>query len=113
MRAIDRKQYHRETIEFLEILKKCDSVRIGYYVDLGNKWNIEDRLANWIESLNDNKQNPLNLSNLNLVNMVDIHYQQYFCVAEQIDLRHNNFVESKRTDMLKAFLNDCNVKYEI
>lgn len=110
MRAIDRKQYHTESLEFLETLKKCDSLHIGYYVDLGNKWSIEDRLANWIASLEENTQKPLDLSNLDLVG---VQYQQYLCVAEQIDLRHNKFGDGKRTDAVKAFLNDCNVKYEI
>lgn len=110
MRAIDRKQFHTESLELLETLKKCDSMHIGYYVDLGNKWSIEDRLADWIASLEENKRNPLNLSNLELVG---VQYQQYLCVAEQIDLRHNKFADGKRTDALKAYLNDCNVKYEI
>lgn len=110
MRAIDRKAYHQETLGFLEILKKCDSVRIGYYVDLGNKWSIEDRLADWIASLEENKQSALDLSNLDLVG---VQYQQYFCVAEHIDLRHNKFADGRRTDALKAFLNDCNAKYDI
>lgn len=110
MRAIDRKQYHSETLEFLEILKKCDALRIGYYVDLGNKWNIEDRLANWIVSLEENKQQPLDLSNLDLVG---VQYQPYFCVADEIDLRHNKFANGKRTDAVKAFLNNCNVNYKI
>lgn len=110
MRAIDRKQYHTETLEFLETLKKCDEVRVGYYTDLANKWSIEHQLADWIVLLEENKQMPLDLSNLDLVG---VQYQQYFCVADAIDLRHNKFAEGKRTDTLKAFLNNCNVNYEI
>lgn len=110
MRAIDRKHYHKETLEYLEILKNCDALRIGYYVDLGNKWSIEDRLTDWIASLEVNQQNSLDLSNMDLVG---VQYKQYFCVAERIDLRHNKFPGGRRTDALKTFLSACNVKYEI
>lgn len=85
-------------------------MHIGYYVDLANKWSIEDRLGDWIASLDDNKQNALDLSNLDLAG---VQYQQYFCVADQINLQQNKFAEDKRTTALKAFLNDCNVKFDI
>lgn len=110
MRAIDRKANHTETLQYLEILKEHDSMRIGYYIDLANKWNIEDRLADWIASLEGNKRNALDLTNLDLVG---VHYRQYFCVAESIDFRQNKFPDGKRTDALKAFLLECNMNYEI
>lgn len=105
MRAIDRKQYHSEALVFLETLKKCDSLRTGYYIDLGNKWSIEDRLADWIASLETNRDNILELTNLNLVN---IQYQQYFCVADRINLEQNN-IDNKRTAAIQELLTNCNV----
>lgn len=106
MRAIDRKGYHSETLSLLEALKQCDSFRTGYYTDLANKWSIEDRLGEWIASLSNNKSNTLKLSSLQLV---DLHYKQYLCVADEIDLKDNRFDEKKARQFSKLF-KDCNVK---
>lgn len=109
MRAIDRKNYHVDSLKHLESLKKCDELRIGYYTDLGNKWSIEDRLADWIASLSSNTSAKLNLDDLNLV---DIHYRQYFSVADQINLSANKF-DDRRATAIKTFLGKCNVKFDI
>lgn len=106
MRAIDREQYHTESLQFLETLKEFDSLRKGYYIDLSNKWSVEDRLSEWISTLEANQLNPLDLSNLNLN---EIHYRQYFCVADQVNLNGNNF-NSKHLGDIKVFLENSNVK---
>lgn len=105
MRAVDRKLYHSESLEFLEKLQKYDSNRTGYYADLANKWSIEHRLADWISALKINRNTSIDLTNLNLVNL---HYKQYLCVANQIKLFGNLF-DSKRIRKMSTFLNDCNV----
>lgn len=107
MRAIDRKKYHAEALTFLESLKQYDSNRTGYYNDLGNKWTIEDYLADWILTLESNRETPLNLSNLKLTNL---YYKQYLCVAEHIALDSSCF-DSKRIDEIKKLLENCNVKF--
>lgn len=107
MRAIDRKNNHSQSLEFLDKLKVCDSNRTGYYVDLADKWNIEHQLADWIGSLDANRDTPIDVSQLHLVNL---HYKQYLCVADQIELSGNNF-DSKRTNEISTFLNNCNVKF--
>lgn len=107
MRATDRKKYHSESLEFLEKLKTYDSNRTGYYEDLANKWSIEHCLADWISTLESNRDTPIDLSNLNLVNL---HYKQYLCVADRIDLSENLFA-SKRINEISTLLNECNVKF--
>lgn len=107
MRATDRKKYHFESLEFLEKLKEYDSNRTGYYSDLANKWSIEHLLADWISALDTNRDAPIDLSNLNLVNL---NYKQYLCVADRIDLSGNQF-DGKRTAEISTLLNDCNVKF--
>lgn len=106
MRATDRKEHHSESLSFLDKLKVHDSNRTGYYTDLANKWSIEHRLADWISALETNRDTPIDLSDLSLVNL---HYKQYLCVADQIDLSTNQF-EAKRSDEMSTFFNDCNVK---
>lgn len=107
MRATDRKKYHTESLDFLEKLKKHDSNRTGYYVDLANKWSIEHRLAEWISALDLNRDTPIDLSKLNLVNL---HYKQYLCVADQIYLTENDF-DAKRSDDISTLFTHCNVKF--
>lgn len=109
MRATDRKNYHSESLEFLDRLKKHDSNRTGYYTDMANKWSIEHRLADWISALETNRDAPIDLSDLSLVNL---HYKQYLCVADQINLSTNPF-DAKRIDEISTFFNECNVKYEL
>ena len=109
MHATDRKKYHSESLEFLNKLKEFDSNRTGYYTDLANKWSIGHRLADWIVELGRNRDMPIDLSNLNLVNL---HYKQYLCVADRIDLSANHF-DGKRTDEISSLLDDCNVKFAL
>lgn len=109
MRAIDRKKYHSESLEFLQKLNSCDPNRIGYYRDLSNKWSIEDRLDEWIVALSTNRETPIDLSNLNLNNL---HYKQYLCVADEINLAENR-VDPKRFDEIFALLSYCNVKFTL
>lgn len=109
MHATDRKKYHSESLEFLDKLKKYDSNRTGYYTDLANKWSIEHRLADWIATLERNRDMPIDLSNLNLV---DLHYKQYLCVADRIDMSGNLF-DGKQIDEISTLLNDCNVKFAL
>lgn len=109
MRAIDRQQNHFESLELLEKLKTFDSNRIGYYTDLANKWSIEHCLANWILAVQTNRDTPINLFQMNLVNL---HYKQYLCVATHINLTANQF-DTQRTNDISAFLNECNVKFSL
>lgn len=109
MRAIDRKKYHSESLEFLKKLNSCDPNRIGYYHDLSNKWSIEDRLEDWIRVLSTNREAPIDLSNLHLNNL---HYKQYLCVADEINLAANYF-EPKRFEEIFALLSYCNVKFTL
>lgn len=109
MRATDRKTNHSESLEFLKKLQNYDCNRTGYYTDLANKWSIEHRLADWILSLETNRDTPIDLSNLNLENL---HYKQYLCVADQIDLSANKF-DTKRINEISVLLNECNVKFAL
>lgn len=109
MRAIDRKKNHSESLKFLESVKELDPDRSGYYTDLSNKWSIEDRLADWIVELDSNRDTPLDLSNLNLT---DLHYKPYLCVADQITL-HSNCFEKKRIDVISTLLTNSNVKFSL
>lgn len=97
MRAIDRRQYHSKSLNHLELLKKADPLRNGYYTDLSNKWSIEEKLEEWI-SLN-SYYVPLNLSNLNLV---ALHYLEYICVADELLLQNNNLNLTRNEDKLLA-----------
>lgn len=108
MRAIDRKKYHFESLEFLNKLKTFDVNRTGYYNDLANKWSIEDCLADWILALEENRNTPIDLANLNLFNL---HYKQYLCVADQINLTNNQF-EANRVNEISSLLNNCCVKFD-
>lgn len=105
MRAIGRKQYHLESLKYLDSLKKFDPMRSGYYNDLQSKWSIENSLDGWITSLHSDIEQPLDLSNLNLVNL---NYQQYFCVAAKLNLEKNSFNENRVASILEA-LKNCNV----
>lgn len=109
MRATDRQQNHSESLEMLEKLKEYDFNRIGYYTDLANKWSIENRLAGWILSVHENRDTPIDLSQMNLINL---HYKQYLCVATQINLVGNQF-DAQRVDDISALLNECNVKFTL
>lgn len=108
MRATDRKNNHSESLAFLDKLTKYDSNRTGYYTDLANKWSIEHRLADWISALGSDRDTPIDLANLNLVN---VHYKQYLCVADRINLSANQF-DAKRTSDISSLLECCNVKFE-
>lgn len=109
MRAVNRKEYHTASLEFLEKLKKYDSNRTGYYAYLADKWSIENRLVDWISALENNRHTLIDLTNSNLFNL---HYKQYLCVADEIKLAGNNF-DLKKTDEIYAFLNYCNVKFDL
>lgn len=109
MRATDRQQNHSESLELLDKLKEYDSNRIGYYTDLANKWIIENRLAGWISSVHENRDTPIDLSQMNLINL---HYKQYLCVATHINLAGNQF-DAQRADEITTFLNACNVKFTL
>ena len=80
MRAIDREKYHQQTIDNLEKLKTVDSYRVGYYVDLVSKWNIERALLQWLKKSDINA--PLDFSDSQLA---CLSYEQYFAVAKVID----------------------------
>lgn len=109
MRAIDRKKYHAESLDLIKKLTEYDPYRRGYYRDLSNKWNIEDRLEDWIIALKTNREVAIDLSHLDLINL---HYEQYICVADEINLIDNQF-NAKRHAEIVNFLNNCNcnVKY--
>ncbi|XP_031617079.1 geranylgeranyl transferase type-2 subunit alpha [Contarinia nasturtii] len=109
MRAVNRKEYHAASLEFLDKLKMYDSNRTGYYSDLADKWSIERGLIDWISALEKNRDTLIDLSNLNLVNL---HYTQYICVANEIKLSGNNF-DSKRTNKISTLLGNCNVKNDL
>lgn len=109
MRATDRRKYHSESLEFLNKLKICDANRTGYYTDLANKWSIEDRLADWIVALQSDRDTPIDLSNLNLINL---HYKQCLCVSNDINLTQNQF-DKKRIDEISALFNNCRVKFNL
>lgn len=109
MRATDRQQNHSESLELLDKLKAYDSNRIGYYTDLANKWSIENRLAGWILSVHENRDTPIDLSQMHLINL---HYKQYLCVATHINLTGNCF-GAQHVDDLSALLNACNVKFTL
>lgn len=107
MRAIDRKKYHAESLEFIGKLKEYDPHRRGYYQDLSNKWSIEDRLEDWINAVSMDRDTPIDLSQLNLINL---HYKQYVCVADKIDLTGNQ-LDARRINELSALLESCNVNF--
>lgn len=110
MRAIDRKNYHTESLEFIEKLKEYDPHRRGYYQDLCNKWSIEDRLEDWIEVVSINRDAAIDLSDLKLINL---HYQQYLCVASEIDLGDNQF-RTRHIIEIRELFDCCNVlKYTL
>lgn len=109
MRATDRQQNHSESLELLDKLKTYDSNRIGYYTDLANKWSIENCLANWILAVHENRDTPIDLSQMNLINL---HYKQYLCVATHINLTGNQF-DAQRIDEISALLNACIVKFTL
>lgn len=108
MRAIDRNQYHADALQHLESLKNYDSMRIGYYTDLANKWSIENKLEAWISAIHSNNDLTLDLSNLNLVNL---HYEQYFSVADEINFKQNPMQQTKRVQSILNQLKHCNVRY--
>lgn len=109
MRAIDRQQNHFESLELLNKLKTYDANRTGYYTDLANKWSIEHSLANWILAVQSNRDTPIDLSQMNLVNL---HYKQSLCVATHINLTANQF-DATRVNEILSFLNECNVKFTL
>lgn len=109
MRATDRQKNHSESLELLEKLKKYDSNRIGYYTDLANKWSIENCLANWISAVQINRDTPIDLSQMNLINL---HYKQYLSVAAHINLTANKF-DAQRINEISAWLKACNVTFTL
>lgn len=84
MRAIDRSKFHEKSIEYLTKLQTIDSMRKGYYEDLASKWNTEKCLEEWQTSTK--IPNEISLKNLNLTS---IYYDQYFSIADVIDLSEN------------------------
>lgn len=107
MRAIDRKQFHAEALQHIESLKKYDALRVGYYIDLANKWSIEHKLDEWITSIHSGHLVALDLSHLNLVSL---HYEQYLCVADEIYLTQNLLSGNRRAQRCLADLEHCNVR---
>ncbi|CRL00354.1 CLUMA_CG013627, isoform A, partial [Clunio marinus] len=85
MRSIDRFQYHDKTREFLKKLEIVDSLRAGYYKDLGSKWSIENKLKNWI----DNNEYLTGIIDLTDLDLTTLHYNQYFVIANDIKLGGN------------------------
>lgn len=85
MRAIDRQQYHAKALDHLNVLKKADELRIGYYTDLASKWNVENRLERWI--IADDFDRPVDMSDAEIC---VLYYEQYFCVASAINLSKCN-----------------------
>lgn len=85
MRAINCKDedYHRQTLDILQKLQKLDHLRSNYYQDLASKWNIEMQLRKWIMN---GATGQLNLSSLSLT---ALYYEQYMCIAEDVDLSQN------------------------
>lgn len=104
MRAIDPKEHHTQALEHLDSLKKCDTMRAGYYADLANKWSIEERLGEWATAINTNESIRLDLAGLNLVSL---QYHQYFCVADELNLSGNAFDQARLTPLV-AVLKNCN-----
>lgn len=105
MRAIDRKSNHSTTLKYLSLLIKADPMRTGYYVDLMNKWNIEEALENWINS--NAFSDAIDLSQLEIVT---IFYEQYLCVANTINLK-NCPLRTQNSEKLNAFTK-CKVQIQ-
>lgn len=103
MRAIDRKSNHSTTLKYLSLLIKADPIRTGYYIDLMNKWNIEEALENWINA--NAFSDSIDLSELKLVT---IFYEQYLCVANTINLKGCP-LRKQNADKLNAFIK-CKVQ---
>lgn len=83
MRAIDRTKYHLKAHDHLTVLKKADELRMGYYCDLASKWNIEHKLEQWIQQNSDDTlEKSIDLSEFNVCT---IYYEQYLCVASEIN----------------------------
>uniref|UniRef100_A0A7G3AW09 Geranylgeranyl transferase type-2 subunit alpha n=1 Tax=Lutzomyia longipalpis TaxID=7200 RepID=A0A7G3AW09_LUTLO len=84
MRAIDRKAYHTRALEYMRKLQEVDSLRRGYYQDLGSKWAVEQVLEQWIEAGDFNA--ALDLSSLQITSLA---YEQFMSIAKEVNLAGN------------------------
>lgn len=84
MRAIDRKEHHSKTVEFLKKLEEVDPMRKGYYQDLGSKWNLENKIDEWINlgSLN-------TVIDLSMLDLTSLYFEQYLSICNDINLSSN------------------------
>lgn len=85
MRAIDRKQHHSKTVEFLKKLEEVDPMRKGYYQDLESKWNLENKIDEWINlgSLN-------TVIDLSMLDLTSLYFEQYLSICNDINLSSNH-----------------------
>lgn len=88
LHCIDPKQYHKETIENLQTLKRIDDLRAGYYDDLITKWSIEDQLTQ------DYKTNFLDFKIKFDSRITNLPHLQYYSYCENIDLSNQNLTSS-------------------
>lgn len=97
MRAVDRKEHHSKTVEFLKKLEEVDPMRKGYYQDLGSKWNLENKLDEWISlgSLN-------NVIDLSMLNLTSLCFEQYLSICNEINLS-SNLLNNRSMGKLASF----------
>lgn len=98
MRAINRNEYHTKSLEYLKKLEIIDSLRKGYYQDLATKWQIEQKLEEWMLHI-DFKCLKLDLSDLQLTTLF---YEQYMSIFDEIDLS-KNLLFKRSAPKLNAF----------
>ncbi|XP_067643900.1 geranylgeranyl transferase type-2 subunit alpha [Eurosta solidaginis] len=94
MRAIDPKQYHDESLKYVEKLQKVDGLRKNYYSDMASKWILEKCLLDWTDS----DSIPKKLDLRDAVQLNAIFYPQYLSIADKILLPENlsNCIEIKQ-----------------
>lgn len=97
MRAVDRKEHHSKTVEFLKKLEVVDPMRKGYYQDLGSKWNLENKLDEWISfgSLNA-------VIDLSMLNLTSLYFEQYLSICNEINLS-SNLLNNRSMGKLASF----------
>lgn len=97
MRAINRKEHHSKTVEFLKKLEEVDPMRKGYYQDLGSKWNLENKLDEWI-----NSDRIITKADLSKLNLTSLYFEQYLCVCNEIKLS-SNLLNNRSMGKLASF----------
>lgn len=106
MRAINRRENHLKTLEYLKKLEKLDMLRKVYYQDLASKWQIQNKLETYFD--NKNFEPIINLSNLELST---IFYENYLSIFTKINLSEN-VLQNKNLGKMKYFhcCNTLNLK---